>query len=319
MALLPSAGVPRSSSMPKRARRTLTGLGVFGATGPVSLALQLVRALVLLALLVFFGLPMLWLLLAPSKTNVQLANLAPISFGRFYNYWAALQHLLHYDSGIYVTWIVNSIFYVGVTVVLAVALSLTAGYALAMFQFPGRHAILVITLVALITPSAAIVLPLFLEMNLFHLLNTAWSVILPSSFFPFGVYLSYVYFSTSLPPAVIEAARMDGGSEARIFRSVAMPLAKPLVSLVAFFAFVGQWNNFYLVQVMIASTNRFNLQTGLATILASAFYSSPFSPPGILRPELALGGILLAAPVIIFFFAIQRYLMRGLLAGYGVG
>ncbi len=98
-----------------------------------------------------------------------------------------------------------------------------------------------------------------------------------------------------------------------------MPLAKPLVSLVAFFAFVSQWNNFFLVQVMIASQARLNLQTGLATILASAFYSSPLSPSGILRPDLALGGLLLAAPVIIFFLAIQRNLMRGLLAGYGVG
>ena len=74
-----------------------------------------------------------------------------------------------------------------------------------------------------------------------------------------------------------------------------MPLAKPLVSLVAFFAFVSQWNNFFLVQVMIASQARLNLQTGLATILASAFYSSPLSPSGILRPDLALGGLLLAA------------------------
>jgi multiple sugar transport system permease protein len=300
-------------------RPTLTGLGMFGSGGISPFLLGLVRFLVLAALLVFFGLPMLWLFLAPSKTNAQLGTSAPISFGTFPNYWTALQHLLHYDSGIYVTWIINSIFYVGVTVVLALIISLTAGYALAMFTFVGRNVLLVTTLVALITPSAAIVLPLFLEMSLLHLVNTSWSVILPSSFFPFGVYLSYVYFSTSLPPGLIEAGRIDGASEFRIFSSVAMPLAKPLVSLVAFFAFVSQWNNFFLVQVMIASSNRLNLQTGLATILASAFYSSPLSPPGILRPELALGGILLAAPVIIFFFAIQRNLMRGLLAGYGVG
>jgi ABC-type glycerol-3-phosphate transport system permease component len=81
----------------------------------------------------------------------------------------------------------------------------------------------------------------------------------------------------------------------------------------------GGENNFFLVQVMISSTNRYNLQTGMATILSSAFFASPDSPPGILRPELALGGMLLAAPVIIFFLAIQRYLMSGLLAGYGVG
>lgn len=301
-------------------RFTLTGLGLMGtATGVNGMLLSLARILILLVLLLFFGLPMLWLFLAPSKTNAQLGTRAPISFGSFGNYSTALHNLLHYDSGIYVTWILNSLEYVGTTVAIALILCLLGGYALAKFTFRGRRVVLITTLVALITPSSAIVLPLFLEMNLLHLVNTAWSVILPSAFFPFGVYLSYVYFSTSLPSGIIEAARVDGCSELRIFRSVALPLAKPLASLVAFFAFVGQWNNFFLVQVMISSTSRFNLQTGMTTILSSAFFAGPDSPPGILRPELALGGMLLAAPVIIFFLAIQRYLMSGLLAGYGAG
>jgi multiple sugar transport system permease protein len=296
------------------------GLGMMGgSTGMGGVFLWLARVLVLGVLLLFFGLPMLWLLLAPSKTNAELGSRAPISFGSLGNYSTALHNLLHYDSGIYATWIYNSLEYVAASVAIALTLSLLGGYALAKFQFRGRRLVLVMTLIALITPSSAIVLPLFLEMNLFHLVNTAWSVILPSGFFPFGVYLSYVYFSTSLPSSIIEAARVDGCSELRIFRSVALPLAKPLASLVAFFAFVSQWNNFFLVQVMISSTNRFNLQTGMASILSSAFFAGPDSPPGILRPELALGGILLAAPVIIFFLAIQRYLMSGLLAGYGSG
>jgi multiple sugar transport system permease protein len=144
-------------------------------------------------------------------------------------------------------------------------------------------------------------------------------VILPSGFFPFGTYLSYVYFSGSLPPSIVEAARVDGASELRILLSVAVPLAKPLISLVAFFAFVSEWNNFFLVQVMITSVGRFNIQTGMASLLAGAFMVSNMSSPDVLRPELAMAGILLGAPIVAFFLFIQRYLMTGLLAGYGVG
>jgi multiple sugar transport system permease protein len=168
-------------------------------------------------------------------------------------------------------------------------------------------------------PSAAFVLPLFLEMNLFHLVNTPLAVILPSGFYPFGVYLSFVYFSTSLPHGIIEAARVDGATERQILQSVAVPLAKPLISLVVFFTFVTQWNNFFLVQVMIYSPERLTLQTGMASLMSGAFFASDQSVPGILRPELALAGMLLAAPVVILFLVIQRYLMAGLLAGYGVG
>jgi multiple sugar transport system permease protein len=308
---------PSTEKRPRRSALRFINPALPGSKGVAGVFFGLSRILILLALLLFFGLPMLWLLLAPSKTNLQIASKSPISFGNFHNYWVALEHLLHYNSGIYTTWALNSLYYVAASVFLAVLMSLPAGYALAVFRFRGRKFVLIATLVALITPSAALVLPLFLEMSEVHLVNTAWSVILPTAFAPFGVYLSYIYFSTSLPSTIIESARVDGASEFRVFRSVALPLAKPLISLVAFFAFVGQWNNFFLVQVMISSEQRLNLQTGLATILSSGFFESPMAPPGILRPELAMGGLLLAAPVVIFFLLIQRYLIAGLLAGYG--
>jgi multiple sugar transport system permease protein len=297
------------------------GLGLLPSIGmrAESGLLWLARWVMLAMLAVFFGLPVLWLFLGPSKTNVQFGTAAPISFGSFANYWTALRHLLDYDSGAYATWALNSLEYVAGAVAIALVLGLLGGYALAALRFPGRRVVLIMTLIAMVMPPAALILPLFLEMNLFHLLNTAFAVILPSGFFPFGVYLSYVYFSSSLPAGILEAARIDGANEFQIFRKVALPLAKPAVSLVAFFAFVTQWNNFFLVQVMIYSTNRMNLQTGLASIMSGAFYAGPDSIPGILRPELAMGGMLLALPIVILFLVIQRYLMSGLLAGYGVG
>ena len=305
---------------PARQGPNLTGLGLANARLR-SGGFWLARVAMLWALALFFGLPLLWLVLAPSKTNGQLGTTAPLSFGSFSNYGTAFHNLFNAQGGVFVTWLENSFIYVAASVAIALVLSICAGYALAMFQFPGRRAVLIATLIAMITPSAALVLPVFLEMSLFHLLNTAFAVILPSGFFPFGAYLSYVYFSTSLPREIVEGARMDGAREFAIFRSIALPLAKPLLGLVGFFAFVGQWNNFFLVSVMISSPGRYNLQVGMSTLLSGAFFANPSVPiaAGILRPELALGGMLLAAPVVVVFLFVQRYLIRGLLAGYGIG
>jgi multiple sugar transport system permease protein len=88
------------------------------------------------------------------------------------------------------------------------------------------------------------VLPIFLEMNQFQLVGKALSVILPMSFYPFGVYLAYIYFSSSIPADLLEAARIDGCSELQVFTRIALPLASPIVALVGFFNFVQNWNNY---------------------------------------------------------------------------
>src|SRR5260370_224932 len=100
-----------------------------------------------------------------------------------------------------------------------------------------RVIVLALTLVVMIRPGAALVLPIFLELNALHLIGSVLSVILPFSFFPFGVYLAYLYYATALPPALLDAARVDGCGEWQTFRRVGLPLAKPIVALVFFFSF----------------------------------------------------------------------------------
>ena len=89
-----------------------------------------------------------------------------------------------------------------------------------------------------------------------HLIDTAWAVILPFSFFPFGVYLCYIFFSSTIPKDLLAAARVDGCSEWSVFRYIALPLARPVVALVAFFAFVADWNNYYLPFVMLSGSSK---------------------------------------------------------------
>jgi multiple sugar transport system permease protein len=97
----------------------------------------------------------------------------------------------------------------------------------------------------MITPGTALVLPLFQEVNAVHLINTPWAVILPAAFYPFGAYLTFIFFTTSLPKDLLAAARIDGCSEFGVFRFVALPLTAHLRPG-GVFSFVANWNNYFL-------------------------------------------------------------------------
>ncbi len=184
----------------------------------------LVVGLLLAFLLVFFVLPVLWLLLAPSKTAGEVVRDNPLSFGSFHQIGTAWRHLFAFQDGAMSRWLLNSAIYSGGSLILTLAVSVPAGYALALTKFRGRKTLLVITLVTMIMPQATLVLPIFLELNRFHLIGTVWSVILPFSFYPFGVYLVYIYFGSSLPgtccpPRASTAAPSGSSSHASRCRS----------------------------------------------------------------------------------------------------
>jgi multiple sugar transport system permease protein len=279
---------------------------------------HLLGLLVLVGAALFFVIPMVWLLLAPTKSDYDLVAHNPFSFGSFAQV-AKTWHLLYgFEQGAVLLWMRNSAVYsVGGTAI-AVVISIPAGYGLAVTNFIGRKTLLTITLVVMLVPSNALVLPLFLGANDVHLVNSPLSVILPFAFFPFGVFLAYIYFVSAVPPELLAAARVDGCNEWRTFRYVAAPLAIPVIGLVAFFNFVGNWNNFLLPFVMLPGSNHYPSPVGLEALLAA---SPAFNPSNggadlaIYRPEIALAVILTIAPVFIVFLFAQRALVRGLLAG----
>ncbi|MFJ4788771.1 carbohydrate ABC transporter permease [Streptomyces sp. NPDC088794] len=277
----------------------------------------LVVGVLLAALLVFFVLPVIWLLLAPSKTAGEVVRDNPLSFGSFHQIGAAWKHLFAFQDGAMLTWLRNSAIYSGGSLVLTMLVSVPAGYALALTKFRGRKTLLVITLVTMIMPQATLVLPVFLELNRFHLIGTVWSVILPFSFYPFGVYLVYIYFGSSLPRDLLAAARIDGCTEWQLFSRIALPLAKPVVGLVAFFSFVGNWNNFFLPYLVLPNSDQFPIQVGLNQLLTSTPSFNPVAGAGlnITIPELALAIVLAILPVLALFLVSQRTLVSGMLAG----
>jgi multiple sugar transport system permease protein len=204
--------------------------------------------------------------------------------------------------------------------VITLAVSVPAGYGLALGKFPGRKLVLTLTLVVMIMPAAALVLPIFLELNALHLIGSVFSVILPFSFFPFGVYLAYIYYATAIPGELLDAARVDGCGEWLTFRRIALPLAKPVVALVFFFSFVADWNNFFLPYVVLANSNQYPITVGLSNLLSSTPSFNPAVGGGgqsvhIFKPELALATLIAVVPVAIVFLLSQRALVRGMLGG----
>ncbi len=279
------------------------------------------RWAVLLLFVVFFVVPLLWLVLAPSKSAPQLIELNPLAFGSFNRIWEAWQRIIEYQDGEVLLWASNSIQYAIWALVLSLAACIPAGYILAAARFPGRHLLLWLTLITMLLPPSALVLPLFMELNLVHLINTKWAVILPSAFFPFGTYLTYIYYASSLPPELLDAARVDGCSEVQVFWHIALPLAKPLLGLLAFINFTTNWNNFFGPYVFLNDDTLFNLPVGLQQFVSATSAIRPgFNPsPGVYvgyqQAEAALFGLIMIVPVAIVFLVAQRYVIGGAFTG----
>ncbi|MFJ9542725.1 carbohydrate ABC transporter permease [Streptomyces sp. NPDC101225] len=277
---------------------------------------RLLVAAVVTAFVVFFVLPVLWLVLASTKTDQQLVHGSPLSFGSWHALRANWDALTAFQDNAILLWLRNSALYAGVSLVITLCVAVPAGYALAMTEFRGRRILLVSTLIVMLMPNATLVVPLFLEINAVHLIGTMWSIILPYAFFPFGVYLTYIYFTTAVPRDLLAAARMDGCTEFGVFRHVALPLATPVIALVGFFSFVANWTNYFLPYVMLPESDQMPVQVGVGTLLSSVPSFNPtVGSLAIQRPQLALATLLAITPVLVVFLFSQRFLVAGMLAG----
>ncbi|MER6077913.1 carbohydrate ABC transporter permease [Streptomyces sp. NPDC001833] len=280
------------------------------------LASRLLTGSVLAAFLAFFVLPVLWLVLAATKTDQQLVHDNPLSFGSWHALKANWDALTGFQDNAVMRWLGNSALYAVISLIITLAVAVPAGYALAMTEFRGRHTLLIATLVVMLMPNATLVVPLFLEINAVHLIGTMWSIILPYSFYPFGVYLTYIYFTTAVPKDLLAAARMDGCSEFRVFWHIALPLATPVIALVGFFSFVANWTNYFLPYVMLPESSQMPIQVGVGTLLSNVPSFNPaVGTLAIERPQLALATLVAITPVLIVFLFAQRFLVSGMLAG----
>jgi multiple sugar transport system permease protein len=271
-------------------------------------AVSAVRIVVLLVFAVFFAAPLLWLLLAATKTDYQLATRSPFAFGSFGNIAHTWHALDAYDDHVFRRWMANSLVDTLSATALVLLTAIPAGYGLAFGRFRGRRLILGTTILAMALPVTALVLPTFLELNALHLLGSTLTIVLPWAFFPFGVYLAYLYYVTAVPAELLDAARVDGCGEWETFRRVALPLAKPVVALVFFFSFAADWTNFFLPYAVLPDSSQYPVEVGITDMFG-----------GGSKPMLALAALIATAPLAIVYAFSQRSIVRGLVSGATTG
>jgi len=180
-----------------------------------------------------------------------------------------------------------------------------AGYAFAKLRFGGRERMFGFLLTAIIVPPQVGMLPLFLLMKKLHLVNTYWGVIIPSMVTVFGIFLIR-QFMLSVPQELLEAARIDGAGEFRIYWSVVMPLARPILATLATFMFMSTWNDFMWPLIILSNQSHHTLPVALANLLGEH----------VLDVELMMAGaVITVLPVLIVFLVLQRYYIAGLMTG----
>lgn len=266
--------------------------------------------LFLIVFTVYFLLPFFWLIIASTKNIGDLFNTFGFWFSANFNLWSNLQQLFTYSNSIYLQWLLNTFIYAGLGALFGTLLASMAGYAMAKYIFKGRNLIFSIVLGAILVPGTALALPLYLLMSKWGMTNTYWSVLLPSIVSPFGVYLSRIYASASVPDELLEAARIDGAGELRTFMTIALRMMTPALVTIFLFQFVGIWNNYFLPLVMLSNEKLFPITLGLQTWNVTNGGANKF-----LYTLIITGALVSSIPLLIGCGILQRYWRGGLGAG----
>jgi multiple sugar transport system permease protein len=261
---------------------------------------------------VYFIVPLLWLFVSSTKDNSDLFTTFGLWFGHDFNLFTNVADVFTYHDGIYVRWALNTVLYAGVSAVGASLLATMAGYGFAKYQFPGNTVLFSITLGAIMIPLTALAIPTYLLFSSAHLTNTPLAVILPSLVSPFSVFLMRVYAADAVPDSLIEAARVDGAGELRIFWQVAIRLLGPGIVTVLLFTLVATWNNYFLPLIMLNSGDLYPLTVGLAQQQST---SAAGGGAQALFSTVITGSFLSIIPLIFAFLYLQRYWQAGLSTG----
>ena len=255
--------------------------------------------------MLYFILPIIWVMFSATKSNADLVSTNGFWFGHFElaeNY----TKLMGWTQGLFWRWVLNSLFYSTTAGVIGTLISVAAGYAMAKFIFPGRNVSMALIMAGLLMPVALLTIPLYVVFHNLGLTDTVWAILIPSCVSPFGVFLGRVYADSSVPTELIEAARIDGASEARVFFTIVLRLLAPAMVTIFLFIFVATWNNFLLPLMMVSTAELKPVTLGLYGMM------SYFTPQ---KGAVMLGALLGVLPLIVLFLGLQKYWQSGLAAG----
>lgn len=295
---------------PARTRKAAPAAGTTPGTSqgpplPRRTALLPTAALVLGAL--YCLLPVAWVLVASTKSGAGL--FATFTFLPGDSFGDNVADLGAYRDGIYWRWMGNSVFYAGLGAVLSTVVSAFAGYALAVYRFRGREAFFNVILTGVLMPPVILAIPQYLLMAQAGMTDTYSSVLLPLILSPYGVYLGRIYAEAAIPMELVEAGRMDGAGEWRIFLRIAVPMMSPGLVTIFLFQFVAIWNNFLLPFIMLGDDEKFPMTVGLFTLLKQG------AGQPALYTLVITGALLAIVPLVALFLVIQRFWSLDLLSG----
>ncbi len=263
---------------------------------------RLVEYIILIILALLFLFPVIWVALSSFKHQQELFQV-PMTF--FPEEWTVNNYVFSFAQNNFFINFKNSLIVSITSTFITVLINTMAGYALAKYIFPGREFIFTVMLATLMIPLQVIMVPVFLQLKRFHMLNNLWGVIIPPAATPTGVFLARQYM-VSLPNSMIEASRIDGASESKIFLSVVIPLSKPIIATITIFSFMWRWNDYLWPLIVITDNNLQTLQQALAGFVGQLQINW--------SSLLAMTSISML-PVILVFFMFQKYFMTGITAG----
>lgn len=265
-----------------------------------------VESLLLHAVLIAGGLltlfPLFWMVSASLMRSGEATSLPPsiVPHAATFAQYRELFVRLNLGRAFLSSAIVASVVTVG-----SVFFGSMAGYAFAKLRFGGRERIFGFLLISLVIPPQVGMLPLFLLMKTLHLVNTYWGAIIPSLTTMFGIFLIR-QFMLAIPQDLLEAARIDGASELRIYWSVILPLARPILATLATFMFMSTWNDFMWPLIILSDQSHFTLPVAIANLAGEH----------VQDVELMMAGsVVTVLPVLVVFIVLQRYYISGLMAG----
>ncbi|MFJ8942752.1 carbohydrate ABC transporter permease [Streptomyces sp. NPDC102395] len=274
---------------------------------PLRARVAFVPTLTLLFGAAYCLLPVAWVVIASTKSGRELFS--TFTFWPGTGFAGNIADLNSYRDGLYWRWMGNSALYAGAGALLSTCVSAVSGYALATYRFRGRETVFNVLLAGVLMPPVILAVPQYLLLAQANLTDSYWSVLLPQVLSPYGVYLARVYAAAAVPADVVEAGRMDGAGEWRIFTRIALPMMAPGLVTVFLFQFVAVWNNFLLPYIMLSDDERFPITLGLHTLLEQG------SNTPALYTLVITGAFLAVIPLVALFLVVQRFWSLDLLSG----
>jgi len=263
-----------------------------------ALSTILAHLALLLGVVVMF-LPLVWIVLSSFKPLSEIYLIPPSFLPHRWiigNYEEALRRFP------FLTYLLNSVVVTVGATLLTLVINSMAAFALSKYVFRGRDLIFLLVLSTIMVPIQVIMIPVFLVIAHLGLVNTLWGLIIPPAATPTGVFLLRQYMLT-IPDELIQAARIDGAGEWRIFAQIVVPLSKPALAVLAILSIVWRWNDFLWPLIVINNPHLFTLQLGLARFQGAQ--ATDWN-------DLIAMTVLIIVPVTVIFAFLQRYLVSGI-------